>query len=76
MPKIICACGEWLSYSNIPCRIEYKFISDVDYDKYEGTIDAELLYQQMRSFIKCPKCERIWFFWDGYNKQPTEYIKK
>jgi len=75
MPKIMCKCGESLSYSEIPCNIQYKFISDVDYDKYRGMIDAEALYQQMRSFIKCLKCGRLWIFWDGNNHLPSEYIK-
>ncbi len=75
MPKIKCKCGEILSYSEIPSSIEYKFISDVDYDKYEGTIDAEVLYKQMKSFLKCEKCNRLWIFWKGYSNNPTEYIK-
>ena len=76
MPKIICTCKNILSYSEIPCSIEYKFISDYDYDKYQGMIDAESLYQQMNSFLKCPQCERLWIFWNGYNNPPIEYMKK
>lgn len=74
MPKIICKCGDVLSYSEIPCSIEYKFISDINYDKYEGMIDSESLYIQMKSFMKCPQCGRLWIFWNGYNSKPTEYI--
>ena len=76
MPKIICQCGEILSYSTIPCSIEYKFISDVDYDEYTEKIDAEELYKKMKSFLKCPRCNRLWIFWDGYKNKPTEYIEK
>ncbi|HLW72782.1 MAG TPA: hypothetical protein VKR54_01920 [Candidatus Babeliales bacterium] len=76
MPKIICTCQNILSYSEIPCPIEYKFISDCDYDKYQEMIDTEFLYQQMNSFLKCPQCERLWIFWHGYNNHPTEYMKK
>lgn len=75
MPKIICKCGEILSYSEIPCKIEYKFISDVDYDKYKGMIDSEVLYTQMKSFLKCIKCNRLWIFWSGYENSPTEYLE-
>ncbi len=75
MPKFLCTCKEVLSYSDIPCKIEYKFISDVEYDEFYGEIDAEKLYEQMKSFIKCPTCHRLWVFWDGYNNKPTEYIK-
>jgi hypothetical protein len=76
MPKIVCSCRNILSYSEIPSKIEYKFISDCDYDKYQGTIDAEELYQSMNSFLECDNCKRLWFFWNGYKNHPTEYIKK
>ena len=76
MPKIVCSCQNILSYSEIPCRIEYKFISDYDYDEYQGMIDAEKLYLHMKSFLKCPKCGCLWIFWNGYKNSPTEYIKK
>ena len=76
MPKIICTCGNALSYSEIPCLIEYKFISDYDYDQYQGMIDSEKLYQQMKSFLECPECKRLWVFWKGYASSPTEYLKQ
>lgn len=75
MPKIVCTCGNTLSYSEIPCPIEYKFISDNDYDQYQDMINAEILYQQMNSFLKCPECERLWIFWNEYKDKPTEYLK-
>ena len=73
MPKIICKCNEVLDYGNIPSKIDYLFISDIDYDKYEGTIDSEKLYKEMKTFLMCPKCNRIWIFWDGFDKLPSEY---
>lgn len=76
MPKIICSCENSLSYSEIPCPIEYKFISDQDYDQYHDMIDAEILYQHMNSFLKCPHCDSLWIFWNGYNNSPIEYLKK
>jgi len=75
MPKIICSCQEILSYSEIPCPIEYKFISDCDYDQYQEMINAEDLYLHMKSFLKCPKCDRLWIFWNGYTNPPMEYVK-
>lgn len=76
MPKIVCSCQNILSYSEIPCSIEYKFISDVEYDQYQEMIDAEDLYQHMKSFLKCPECDCLWIFWHGYASPPVEYIKK
>lgn len=75
MPKFRCKCGDILSYSEIPCKIEYKFISDTEYDKYEGKIDAEELYDKMKSFIKCEKCNRLWVFWNGFESEPIQYVQ-
>jgi hypothetical protein len=58
----------------IPNEDEYKFISDCDYDKYNGEINSEELYMNMESFIKCKTCGRLWFFWNGLDKDPQEYI--
>lgn len=76
MPKIVCTCGNPLPFGEIPCSIEYKFISDCEYDQYQGIVDAEILYQSMKSMLRCADCERIWIFWDGYKNNPTEYVKK
>ncbi|MBW4084752.1 hypothetical protein [Paenibacillus sp. S150] len=74
MPKIRCKCGELLRFGDIPCKIEYKFISDVEYDQYQEQIDSEILYLNMKSFLQCDECGRLWFFWDGFNNPPKEYV--
>ncbi len=74
MPKMICRCGNVLSYGDIPCNIEYKFISDVAYDKYQGSVDTEELYMNMKSFFECPICKRLWLFWNGFEDTPKEYV--
>ncbi|MNK81800.1 hypothetical protein D3C87_1015550 [compost metagenome] len=76
MPKLKCNCGEVLRYGDIPCYIEYKFISDVEYDNFENQVDSEELYMKMKSFLKCPNCDRLWLFWNGFDEQPEEYILK
>ncbi|OKP81706.1 hypothetical protein A3844_25600 [Paenibacillus helianthi] len=76
MPKIRCKCGEVLRFGDIPCDIEYKFISDVEYDQYQGQIDAEELYLKMKSFLECKICGRLWFFWNGFENPPKEYELK
>lgn len=69
-----CKCGAILHYGDIPSRIEYKFISDAAYDKYEGEIDSEKLYIEMKSFFKCANCKRLWLFWNGFDEKPSEYV--
>ncbi len=74
MPAIRCKCGEVLRYGEIPNPIEWLFISDTAYDTLSGAIDAEFLYGQMKSFLRCPVCKRLWVFWDGFDNDPSEYI--
>ena len=73
MPSINCKCGKKLGYGEIPNSIEWLMISDEAYDKYSGEIDSELLYKEMKSFLKCPNCGRLWVFWDGFQSSPTVY---
>ncbi|MFS1514763.1 hypothetical protein VQL36_20475 [Chengkuizengella sp. SCS-71B] len=75
MPKIKCSCGNVLSYGDIPCEIEFLYISDNDFDKLQEFVDVEKLYMEMKSVLKCPNCNRLWVFSDGYNNQPKEYIE-
>ena len=74
MPAIVCKCGEPLRYGEIPNPIEWLFISDSEYDKISGMFDSEDLYRQMKSFLQCPTCKRLWFFWEGFDKDPLEYV--
>jgi hypothetical protein len=75
MPKMKCKCGAILNFSDIPCALEYLFIADVEYDALSELIDHQALYMKMKSFFKCPNCERVWIFWDGLQECATEYIK-
>lgn len=59
MSKYLCKCGSILRHSDIPCVIEYKLISDIDYDNYQCSVDTEKFCSEMKSFIKCPDCNRL-----------------
>lgn len=74
MPKMRCACGEILRWSEIPNPIEWRLLSDVDFDKYQGTVDAQEIYRATKSLMRCPKCDRLWIFWEGFSNPPTEYL--
>jgi hypothetical protein len=75
MGKFLCKCENIIRISGaIPNPFEWKLISDVEYDKFQGTIGAEELYSQMQSILKCDQCGRLWIFWDGYDKPPTLYM--
>jgi hypothetical protein len=76
MPAIKCTCGNVIRYGQIPCPDEFLFISDVDYDKYTGLIDAEELYRNMKSILQCGNCKRLWVYWNGFKNDPQCYRRE
>jgi hypothetical protein len=40
----------------------------VAYDQFSGDVDAEEIYRAMLPMLKCPSCERLWVFWEGFAK--------
>lgn len=73
MPKLLCKCGEALSYGDIPCRIKWRLIADTKFDSFSGQVDAEEVYAATEMFLRCPKCGRLWVFWEGA-EVPQEYV--
>ena len=76
MPSIQCTCGEKIGYGEIPSANEWRFISDVEINKFEGKADVEKIYLKTDGFLKCPVCKHLWVFWDGYQNPPKEYVSK
>ena len=74
MPSIKCRCSEVLRFGDIPNPIEWLLISDVDFDGFAGQVDAELLYRSMKHLLRCPRCGRLWIFWNGFAAQPEAYV--
>lgn len=76
MAKLQCVCGEVISTSgDIPNQLEYKVISDHDFDQFHGRVDAEDLYQAFTSMFRCAQCGRLWVYWNGFAEPPTAYAK-
>lgn len=75
MPKLLCKCGEVLSYGAIPCPIEWKLLADVKFDKFSGQVDAKSVYRASDTMLRCPNCDRLWVFWDEATI-PTEYVRQ
>jgi len=76
MPKIKCKCGDIIGLGEIPCPHQYNIISDKEYDKFQGLIDAEELYLSMKIIIKCNKCLRLYIYWNGFDNPPEVYEKE
>jgi hypothetical protein len=76
MPKLQCTCGMVLNYGQIPCPDEWLLISDVEFDRYSGSVDVEKVYAAMKSLLKCPQCNRLYIFWDGFDRDPEIFISE
>ncbi|MBL0318990.1 MAG: hypothetical protein IPP74_06850 [Alphaproteobacteria bacterium] len=76
MPKIACSCGFIIDHSQIPCNDQWLLISDKTYDQFQGNIDAEKLYLEMKVVFKCPICSRLIIFWNGLENPPEIYLKE
>jgi hypothetical protein len=76
MPSMTCKCDHRIVYGEIPCTDEWLLISDVAFERFGGTIDAEEVYRGMRHMLLCPKCSRLWLYWDGFSKPPVAYGKE
>lgn len=74
MPGILCKCGNIIKTGEIPNPNEWLLISDVEYDKYSGSIDSEDLYVEMKRILVCNQCKRIWIYWENNQKEPISYI--
>lgn len=75
MPKVLCKCGCAINLSDIPSSNQMLIISDIDYDKFQGLVDAEEVFTTMNIVAVCPNCDRLHVFYDGFNKPPIIYKK-
>lgn len=74
MAKLRCRCGNVIRMSGeIPNPIEWKIISDQQFDLFEGMVDVEEIYTACSSMFRCVVCRRIWVFWDGLDSDPVSY---
>ena len=73
MPAIRCKCGHKISYGEIPNPNELLVISDIEYDEFSGLIDSEKIHMQMKSIFQCQKCNRLFYFCNGFENEPIVY---
>lgn len=74
VPKIPCDCGEILRYGEIPCPIEWLIVPEDTLRGFCDQVESDvLLWEHMRHFLKCPRCERLLIFWKDFNHAPSVY---
>lgn len=74
MPKLLCRCGEVISLSVIPCPFEWRIMSSTKLDTLPDQVDVEEIYRATDTIVRCPKCDRLWVFWDDA-EVATEYAR-
>jgi hypothetical protein len=73
--KFRCTCGTTISTSGgIPNAQQWLLISDQDFGRFSGAVQAESVYTAMTHAYRCESCDRLWVFWPGYDTDPTEYV--
>lgn len=74
MAKLRCICATIIQTSGaIPNELEWKILSDVEFDRFEGLVDAEEVYLASNSMFRCPTCGRLWIYWNGMEQSPQCY---
>ena len=76
MPKIVCECKNIIDLGGIPSENQFLIISDMDFDKFQGLVDAEAIYKEFKVVAKCQKCERLHIFWNGFDKTASVYAQE
>lgn len=67
MARFMCKCGETLSNSQAPNDIELKVYTDREWDEIlnHDLIDPLTIPDPKYDVLRCPKCERLYFFEEG-----------
>ncbi len=75
MSKIKCKCGNTIGLGDIPSPNQSLIISDVKFDNFQGLVDVEKIYDEMKIVVHCENCSRLYIYFNGFNLPPTIYIK-
>ena len=74
MAEWLCLCGQVIRSSGaIPNPDEWHLLSDVDFERFEGQINAEDVYMATTIAYRCPASDHLWIFWDGLDGDPSVY---
>lgn len=74
MARFRCVCGEVIVTSGeIPNPLEWRCLSDVEFDEFQGLVEAEEIYRRSTILYRCPRSDHLWIFWRGFGNPPTLY---
>lgn len=76
MAKWLCRCGTQMQASgDIPNPQQWLLHSDVDFEAFQGVVEAESVYRAATHAYRCQSCDRLYVFWDGYDSEPAVYAR-
>lgn len=74
MAKFTCACGATITTSGlVPNPDEWRVLSDLEFDAFQGLVQAEDLYRAATIMFRCPVSDHLWIYWQGFNGPPSLY---
>ena len=75
MSRIKCRCGEIISTVQCPNNVQLRVYTDFEWDRIinMGMIDSLDTPMPQYDVIKCPSCERIYVFDNGYSEPIRVY---
>jgi hypothetical protein len=72
--KIRCDCDEILSISGpIPNPIEFRLLADTKLEEFDESVDISRIQMESTLGLKCPRCGRLWIFWNGLSNLASCY---
>ncbi|GMU25073.1 MAG: hypothetical protein AMXMBFR13_51440 [Phycisphaerae bacterium] len=74
MPSYLCKCSKRIDYTKIPADASYHLVADEDVDILEDIVTHTAQWQKGIQVLRCPQCDRLWVFWQGFGSAPTEYV--
>ena len=73
MPSYLCRCQTWINYTNIPAECSYHLIQDAAAEVQDDLLTYTFDMKDSSEVLRCPTCDRLWVFWNGMGRDPTEY---
>ena len=74
MARFRCVCGYQIRTSGeIPNPLEWRLLSDTQFDDFHGTVAAEDIYCAATIAYRCPQSDHLWIYWHGFAGEPTVY---
>jgi hypothetical protein len=74
MPSYLCKCNKRIDYTSIPADPSYQLVADKDVVVQDDIVTCNATWSEATQVLRCPYCGRLWVFWDGFHKAPTEYL--